>query len=91
MMYSGEELFDDDGNDEDEDDGGGVATSFLIGALEAAGGLLVFAVIGAVAGTELESSPWFWLAVLALASGLGMALLLRRTRNAERLMFDARE
>jgi hypothetical protein len=87
MMYSGEDLFDDG----DYEDDGGVVTRFLAGALEAAGGFVVLAVIGAVAGTELESSAWFWLVVIAVASGLGIALLLRRTRKAERLVFGPTE
>jgi hypothetical protein len=88
MMYSGEDLFDDA---DDEDEGGGILAGLLTGALEAAGGLVVFAVIGAVAGTDLESSLWFWLVVAGVGSGLAIALLLRRTRNAERLAFDPRE
>jgi hypothetical protein len=86
-MYYGEDLY--DGEDDDQDDG--ALTHFFIGALEAAAWLLGLAVAGALVGTDLESSAWFWVVLIALPLILGVALLLRRTRKHERLLFDARE
>jgi hypothetical protein len=49
------------------------------------------AVVGVLVGTNLESSPWFWLVLLALPPNVALALWLRRTRKQERIVFDARE
>lgn len=90
-MYYGEDLFD----DEVDNDGAGriknVATHFFVGAFEAAVWLVGVAIVGALVGTDLESSPWFWVVLIALPLIVGLALWLRRTRKHERIAFDATE
>jgi F0F1-type ATP synthase assembly protein I len=90
-MYYGEDPFDDkidhDGADRIEH----VVTHFLVGALEAAAWLAGVAIFGVLVGTDLESSPWFWVVLIVLPLILGLALWLRRTRKRERLAFDATE
>jgi F0F1-type ATP synthase assembly protein I len=89
-MYYGEDLYDD--VDEDDDDRiENALTHFLLGAFEVAAWLVGAAVVGAFVGTDLESSPWFWVVLIALPLIVGLALLLRRTRKHERLTFDLPE
>ena len=88
-MYYGEDLFDAD--DENDDRVDSTLTHFLLGAVEAAAWLVGLAVAGALIGADLESSPWFWVVLIALPLILGMALWLRGTRKGERVAFDATE
>lgn len=66
-------------------------THFFVGALEAAAWLVGLAVVGALIGTDLESSPWFWAVLIALPLIVALALLLRRTRKRERIAFRPTE
>jgi F0F1-type ATP synthase assembly protein I len=86
-VYYGEDLYD----DEDHDRADNPLTHFFVGAFEAAAWLVGVAVVGALVGTDLESSPWFWVVLIALPLILGVALLLRRTRKHERIAFDPTE
>jgi hypothetical protein len=86
-VYYGEDLYDDDGADRIDS----ALTHFFVGALEAAAWLVGLAVVGALVGTDLESSPWFWVVLIASPILVGLALLLRRTRKHERMVFDRPE
>jgi uncharacterized protein (DUF983 family) len=83
-MHDSEELQDDQDTDRVED----TLAHLLVGALEAAAWLVGLAVVGALVSTDLESSPWFWAALVALPIIVAVALLLRRTRKQERIIFD---
>jgi F0F1-type ATP synthase assembly protein I len=86
-MYYGEDLYEDEVDDEGADRIDNALTHFLIGTLEAAAWLVGLAVVGALVGTDRESSPWFWAVLIALPLIVALALLLRRTRKHERIAF----
>jgi uncharacterized protein (DUF983 family) len=86
-MYYGEDLYEDEVEDEGADRVDNALTHFFIGVLEAAAWLVGLAVVGALVGTDLESSPWFWAVLIALPLIVALALLLRRTRKHERIVF----
>ena len=90
-MYYGEDLYDDEVDDEGADRIDNAVTHFIIGALEAAAWLVGLALVGALVGTDLESSPWFWVVLIMLPLILGVALLLRRTRKHERIVLAPTE
>jgi F0F1-type ATP synthase assembly protein I len=87
-MHYGEDLYDDEVNDDGADRIDNALTHFFVGALEAAAWLVGLAVVGVLVGTDLESSPWFWVVLISLPIIVGLALLLRRTRKHERIAFD---
>jgi F0F1-type ATP synthase assembly protein I len=87
-MYYGEDLFDEDVDDVGADRVERALTHVVLGAFEAVAWLLGAAIVGAVVGTDLESSPWFWVVLIALPLIVGVALWLRRTRIHERVAFD---
>ena len=84
-------MYDDEVDDEGADRMDSTLTHLFLGAFEAAAWLVGLAVVGALVGTDLESSPWFWVVLIALPLILGLALLLRRTRKHERIAFDSTE
>jgi F0F1-type ATP synthase assembly protein I len=90
-MYYGEHLFE----DEDGDKGGArverAVTHFLVGAFEAAAWLIGVVLVGALVGTDVESSPWFWVVLLALPPIIAAGLWLRRIRKLERITLDPSE
>jgi hypothetical protein len=90
-MHYGEDLYDDEVDDEGAGRIDNALTHFFVGALEAAAWLVGLAVVGVLVGTDLESSPWFWAALIALPLIVALALLLRRTRKQERIVFDRTE
>jgi F0F1-type ATP synthase assembly protein I len=90
-MYYGEDPYDDEVDDEGADRIDNALTHFFIGALEAAAWLVGLALVGALVGTDLESSPWFWVVLIMLPLILGVALLLRRTRKHERIVLAPTE
>ena len=90
-MYYGEDLYDDAVDDEGADRMDRTLTHLFLGAFEAAAWLVGLAVVGALVGTDLESSPWFWVVLIGLPLFVALALLLRRTRKHERISFDATE
>jgi F0F1-type ATP synthase assembly protein I len=90
-MYYGEDLFEDEGVDQGADRIESAVTHFFVGALETAAWLIGVAFVGALVGTDVESSPWFWVVLLALPPIVAAALWLRRTRKQERITFDATE
>jgi F0F1-type ATP synthase assembly protein I len=87
-MHYGEDLYEEEVDGDGADLIDNALTHFFVGALEAAAWLVGLAVVGALVGTDLESSPWFWVALIALPIIVGLALLLRRTRKHERIAFD---
>jgi F0F1-type ATP synthase assembly protein I len=87
-MYYGEDLFEEESDEENSDRLEKTLTHLLAGAFETAAWLLGAAIVGALVGTDLESSPWFWVVLLALPAVVALALWLRRTRTQERLEFD---
>ena len=90
-MHYGEDLHGEELNDEGANRVGNALTHLFIGALEAAAWLVGLAVVGALVGTDLESSPWFWAVLIALPLTVALALWLRRTRKQERIAFDPKE
>jgi F0F1-type ATP synthase assembly protein I len=88
-VYYGEDLFDDEVDDNGANGIENALSHFFVGALETAAWLAGAAVVGALIGTDLRSSPWFWLALIVLPLALGSAIYLRRTRRQERIRFDA--
>jgi F0F1-type ATP synthase assembly protein I len=90
-MYYGEDLYDDEVDDEGADRIDSTLTHLFLGGFEAAAWLVGLAVIGALVGTDLESSPWFWVVLIALPLFVALALLLRRTRKRERIAFEPTE
>jgi F0F1-type ATP synthase assembly protein I len=91
-MYYGEDLFEGDQNDDERDDRvESAASHFLVGLIETAAWLIGVVVVGALIGTDVASSPWFWVVLLALPLIVAAALWLRRTRKQERIRFDAGE
>ena len=91
VVYDGEDLYEDEVEDEGADRVDNALAHFLIGVLEAAAWLVGLAVVGALVGTDLESSPWFWAVLIALPLIVALALLLRRTRKHERIVFGPTE
>jgi F0F1-type ATP synthase assembly protein I len=89
-MYSGD-LFEDERDDNGADRIEGAVTHFLVGAFETAAWLIGAVLVGTLVGTDVESSPWFWVVLLALPPIVAAAVWLRRTRKQERLTFDATE
>jgi hypothetical protein len=89
-VHDGEHL-----NGEAKDDGssrsGSALTSVVFSVIEAAAWLIGIAVVGAVASTDLESSPWLWVILLALPLLVVVALWLRRTRKQERILLGPTE
>jgi hypothetical protein len=90
-MYYGEDLFDSEVDDDRADRIDNALTHFLVGAFETAAWLIGLAIVGAVVGTDLQSSPWFWVVLISLPLIVALALLLRRTRKRERIAFDPTE
>lgn len=90
-MYYGEDLFEDEGDDEGADRIKNGLTHVFVGAFETVAWLVGAAIVGALVGTDLESSPWFWVVLIALPPILAVALWLRRTRKQERIEFDLPE
>jgi F0F1-type ATP synthase assembly protein I len=84
-MYYGEDLFDDELEDDGADRIDRTLTHFFVGVFEAAAWLIGAAVVGALVGTDLKSSPWLWVVLIALPLIVGVALWLRRTRQNERI------
>src|SRR5919106_5361162 len=80
-MYYGEDLFDDEVDDDGADRVDDALTHVFVGAFEAGAWLIGVAIVGALFGTDLESSPWFWVVLVALPLIVGLALWLRRTRK----------
>jgi hypothetical protein len=82
-------------NDGVEDEGSvrtdSALTTVAFSVVEAAAWLIGIAVVGAVASTDLESSPWLWVALAALPLLVAVALWLRRTRQQERIMLRPTE
>jgi hypothetical protein len=90
-VYYGEDLFDDD-VDEDRSDGlDSTLAGVVLGVVEAAAWLIGVAIVGAVASTDLRSSPWLWVVLVALPLLVAVALWLRRTRQQERIMLRPTE
>jgi F0F1-type ATP synthase assembly protein I len=87
-MYSGGDLYEDEVDDDGTDRIDKAVTHFFVGVLEAAAWLVGLAVVGALIGTDVESSPWFWAVLIALPLIVALALLMRRTRKHERVVFD---
>jgi hypothetical protein len=87
-MHYGEDLYDDEVGDAGAGRIDNALTHFFVGALEAAAWLAGLAIVGALVGTDLAASPWFWVVLIALPLIVGVALLLRRTRSRERIVFD---
>jgi hypothetical protein len=90
-VYYGEDLFDDEVEDEGSDRIDSALTSVVFGVVEAAAWLIGVAIVGAVASTDLKSSPWLWVALVALPLLVTVALWLRRTRQQERIMLRPTE
>jgi F0F1-type ATP synthase assembly protein I len=90
-MYYGDDLCEGEVDDEGPDRIDSTLTHLFLGALEAAAWLVGLAVVGALVGTDLESSPWFWVVLIALPLFVALALLLRRTRKRERIAFEPTE
>jgi uncharacterized protein (DUF983 family) len=87
VVYYREDLYEDEVEDEGADRVDNALTHLLIGVLEAAAWLVGLAVVGALVGTDLESSPWFWAVLITVPLIVALALLLRRTRKHERIVF----
>jgi hypothetical protein len=87
-MYYGEDLFDEEVEEDGADRIEGALTHIALGAFEAVAWVLGAAIVGALVGTDLESSSWFWVVLIALPLIVGVALWLRRTRKQERVAFD---
>jgi F0F1-type ATP synthase assembly protein I len=89
-MYYGEDLFEDD-DDNGADRVEGAVTHIFVGVFETAAWLIGGVLVGALVGTDVKSSPWFWVVLLALPPIVALALWLRRTRKQERITFGAEE
>jgi F0F1-type ATP synthase assembly protein I len=87
-MYYGEDLFEDEGDDEGADRIKNGLTHVFVGAFEAVAWLIGVVIVGALVGTDFESSPWFWVVLIALPLIVAVALWLRRTRRQEHVTFD---
>jgi len=87
-VYYGEDLFEDEGDDEGADRIKNGLTHVFVGAFETVAWLVGAAIVGALVGTDLESSPWSWVVLIALPLIVAVALWLRRTRRQERVTFD---
>jgi hypothetical protein len=90
-MYYGEDLFEDDRDDKGADRIERAVTHFLVGAFETAAWLIGVVLVGALVGTDVESSPWFWAVLIAFPPIVATALWLRRTRKQERITLDPAE
>jgi F0F1-type ATP synthase assembly protein I len=90
-MYYGEDLFDDEVDGDGKDRVDNALTHVFVGAVETAAWLIGVAIVGALVGTDLESSPWVWVVLIALPLIVGFALWLRRTRQQERIAFGPAE
>jgi membrane protein implicated in regulation of membrane protease activity len=87
-MYSGDDLYEDEADDDGADRIDKAVTHLFVGVLEAAAWLVGLAAVAALIGTDVESSPWFWAALIALPLIITLALLMRRTRRRERVAYD---
>jgi hypothetical protein len=86
-----EDLFDDEVEDDGSDRIDSALTGVVFGVVEAAAWLIGAAIVGAIASTDIESSPWLWVMLAALPVLVAVALWLRRTRKQERILLRPTE